>query len=105
MSDTAIKFENISKQYRSGKIGTGTLSHDLKRWFTVNVRGKEDPYLKIGQENILSAHRSPHISSAEALAKADRLPPSAHRYLNGAIWGMLFICFSDIIIISVRNIY
>ena len=50
-TDIAIKFENISKQYRLGNIGTGTLSHDLKRWWTVNIRGKEDPYLKIGQVN------------------------------------------------------
>lgn len=51
MSDIAIKFENISKQYRLGTIGTGTLSHDLKRWWKVNVRGQEDPYLKIGSIN------------------------------------------------------
>ncbi len=51
MSDIAIKFENISKQYRLGKIGTGTLSHDLKRWWTVSVRRQEDPYLKIGAVN------------------------------------------------------
>ena len=51
MSETAIIFENISKQYRLGKIGTGTLSHDLKRWWTLNIRRKEDPYLKIGQVN------------------------------------------------------
>lgn len=51
MSDIAIKFENISKQYHLGKIGTGTLSHDLNRWWTMNIKGKEDPYLKIGQVN------------------------------------------------------
>jgi len=45
-----IEFENISKQYRLGKIGTGTISHDLNRWWHT-VRGKEDPYLKIGQIN------------------------------------------------------
>jgi lipopolysaccharide transport system ATP-binding protein len=50
MSDIAIKFENISKQYRLGQIGTGTLSHDLNRWWSV-VRGKEDPYLKVGETN------------------------------------------------------
>lgn len=55
MGDIAIKFENISKQYRLGTIGTGTLSHDLKRWWTVNIRRKEDPYLKIGSENDRSA--------------------------------------------------
>lgn len=51
MSEVAIRFENISKLYRLGKIGTGTLSHDLKRWWIVNVRKKEDPYIKIGSVN------------------------------------------------------
>ncbi len=46
----AIKAENISKQYRLGQVGTGTLSHDLNR-FWYKVRGKEDPYLKIGETN------------------------------------------------------
>lgn len=50
MSDTVIKVENISKQYRLGNVGLGTLSHDINRWW-YNVRGKEDPYLKIGEEN------------------------------------------------------
>jgi lipopolysaccharide transport system ATP-binding protein len=51
MPNIAIKFENISKQYRLGTIGTGTLSHDLKRWWIMNVQGKDDPYLKIGEVN------------------------------------------------------
>lgn len=46
----ALKAENISKQYRLGEVGTGTLSHDLNR-FWYKVRGKEDPYLKIGEAN------------------------------------------------------
>ncbi|WP_412850318.1 polysaccharide ABC transporter ATP-binding protein [Chryseobacterium sp. PMSZPI] len=46
----ALKAENISKQYRLGEVGTGTLSHDLNR-FWHKVRGKEDPYLKIGEAN------------------------------------------------------
>jgi len=50
MSDIAIKFEDISKQYRLGKIGTGTISHDLNRWWA-KFRGKEDPYMKIGEVN------------------------------------------------------
>jgi lipopolysaccharide transport system ATP-binding protein len=48
--DVVIKAENISKQYRLGQVGTGTLSHDLKRWWAL-TRGKEDPYLKVGMEN------------------------------------------------------
>ncbi|GEM54394.1 ABC transporter ATP-binding protein [Flavobacterium branchiophilum NBRC 15030 = ATCC 35035] len=46
----AIKAENISKQYRLGEVGTGTLSHDLNRFWS-KIRGKEDPYLKIGDSN------------------------------------------------------
>jgi lipopolysaccharide transport system ATP-binding protein len=47
---TVIKIENLSKQYRLGLVGTGTLSHDLNRWWHL-VRGKEDPYLKVGEVN------------------------------------------------------
>ncbi len=47
---TVIKVENLGKQYRLGQVGTGTLSHDVNRWWH-RVRGKEDPYLKIGEVN------------------------------------------------------
>ena len=50
MSDIAIKVENLSKQYRLGVSGTGTISHDLNRWWH-SVRGKEDPYAIVGQVN------------------------------------------------------
>lgn len=45
-----LQIENLSKQYRLGVIGTGTISHDLNRWWH-KIRGKEDPYLKIGEKN------------------------------------------------------
>jgi lipopolysaccharide transport system ATP-binding protein len=47
---TAIKTENLSKIYRLGEIGTGTINRDLERWWA-RMRGKEDPFLKIGQAN------------------------------------------------------
>ncbi|WP_282121831.1 ABC transporter ATP-binding protein [Algibacter mikhailovii] len=50
MSDVILKAENISKQYRLGLVGTGTISHDLNRWWH-RIWGKEDPYLKIGEIN------------------------------------------------------
>jgi lipopolysaccharide transport system ATP-binding protein len=50
MSDISIKVEGIGKQYRLGEIGTGTISHDLNRWFA-RLRGKEDPFAKIGEAN------------------------------------------------------
>lgn len=50
MKNLAIQAENISKQYRLGQVGTGTISHDLNRLWS-KIRGKEDPYLKIGESN------------------------------------------------------
>ncbi|WP_201986333.1 ABC transporter ATP-binding protein [Hymenobacter rubidus] len=50
MSDIAIKVENVSKLYRLGEVGTGTISQDLNRWFA-RVRGKEDPFARIGEAN------------------------------------------------------
>lgn len=50
MSNTILKVENLSKQYRLGLVGTGTISDDLKRtWY--KLRGKEDPFLKVGDLN------------------------------------------------------
>jgi len=51
---TVVKVEHLSKQYRLGQVGTGTLSHDLNRWWH-RLRGKEDPYLKVGETNDRSA--------------------------------------------------
>jgi lipopolysaccharide transport system ATP-binding protein len=48
--DVILKVENLSKQYRLGLVGTGTISHDFNR-FLARIRGKEDPYLKIGEFN------------------------------------------------------
>lgn len=48
---TAIEFNNISKLYRLGLVSSGTLSNDLKRWWTMNILHKEDPFLKVGSVN------------------------------------------------------
>jgi lipopolysaccharide transport system ATP-binding protein len=45
-----IKVENLSKAYQLGDFGTGTISRDLER-FWARLRGKEDPFLKIGEIN------------------------------------------------------
>ncbi len=50
MNNTVIKIENLSKQYRLGLVGTGSLGHDINRWWA-KLRGKPDPYLKIGEAN------------------------------------------------------
>ena len=48
---TAISFDHVGKMYRLGVVGSGTISQDLKRWWQMNVLGKEDPFLKVGQVN------------------------------------------------------
>jgi lipopolysaccharide transport system ATP-binding protein len=50
MSDTVIKVENLSKLYRLGDIGTGSIAHDINRWWH-RLWGNEDPYLKLGDVN------------------------------------------------------
>ena len=48
MSDElAIKIDHVSKEYRLGAIGGGTLKGDLQTWWA-HKRGKEDPNSKIG---------------------------------------------------------
>jgi lipopolysaccharide transport system ATP-binding protein len=50
MSKKVIVVTSLSKQYRLGQVGTGTLKDDLSRvWH--KIRGKEDPFLKIGIQN------------------------------------------------------
>jgi lipopolysaccharide transport system ATP-binding protein len=51
MSKTVIKIENLSKIYRLGEVGTGTISHDLNRWWKMNILGQEDPYAMVGHVN------------------------------------------------------
>jgi lipopolysaccharide transport system ATP-binding protein len=58
--DIILKVENISKQYRLGQVGTGTLSHDLNRWWHT-IRGKENPYLKIGDTNDRATGESDYV--------------------------------------------
>ena len=48
---TAIEFNNVSKQYRLGLVSTGTLCHDLNRFWQTKILHHEDPYLKIGEVN------------------------------------------------------
>ncbi|MDP1725464.1 MAG: ABC transporter ATP-binding protein [Bacteroidota bacterium] len=46
----AIKVENLTKAYQIGQFTTGTLSRDIERWWAL-ARGKEDPFLTIGETN------------------------------------------------------
>ena len=51
-----IQFDHVGKLYRLGTVGTGTLSHDLNRWWKTRILHQEDPYLKIGETNDRATH-------------------------------------------------
>lgn len=55
-----VNIENISKAYQIGTFNTGSFSTDLARWWALK-RGREDPYLKIGEENDRSSKGSSNI--------------------------------------------
>jgi lipopolysaccharide transport system ATP-binding protein len=48
---TAIKVENLSKIYRLGEIGTGTISKDIERFVKTKIFKQEDPFLTIAEAN------------------------------------------------------
>ena len=74
MPEIVIQIENLSKQYRLGTVGTGTLSHDLNRWWH-RLRGKPDPYIKVGQVD-----QSPSNAKNE-----ESPPPSAFSFHPSAL--------------------
>ena len=47
---SVIKVENLSKLYRLGQVGTGSIFHDVNRWWHT-VRGIDDPYQRVGEVN------------------------------------------------------
>jgi lipopolysaccharide transport system ATP-binding protein len=83
----AIKFENISKQYRLGEVGTGTLSHDLHRAWA-KLRGKPDPFTKVGQINDRTV-KSSVVSSQSSSSANCELPTADSLY----VWALRDINF------------
>jgi lipopolysaccharide transport system ATP-binding protein len=54
-SNTVLKVEKLSKQYRLGLVGRKTIKEDVKRiWY--KIRGKEDPYAMVGVPNIRASN-------------------------------------------------
>ncbi len=50
MGEIAIQADHIFKQYKLGQVGTGTISHDLNRWWH-RITGREDPYRLVTAAN------------------------------------------------------
>ena len=61
MGKPVIQVKNLSKAYQIGQIGTGTISHDLERFWVTKILGKEDPFLKIGETNDRSTKGTSNI--------------------------------------------
>ena len=83
----AIKIENLSKHYRLGLVSTRTLSHDLNRWYQTTIRGKEDPYLKIGESARERGSEGARERRSDTRDESDSIPgqQSAFRIPQSAI--------------------
>jgi len=64
MSETAIKVENLYKEYKLGVISHGTLYRDMQSWWA-KVRGKEDP------NSLISLHHGQEAEKDSFLALND----------------------------------
>lgn len=81
MSETMIKIEHVSKAYRLGAIGGGTLRGDLQSFFA-RARGKEDPNTMIGQDVYAKNQRFLALDDVSfSVSKGERVGIIGH---NGA---------------------
>lgn len=87
MSDTVIRVENLSKQYRLGLVGTGTLSHDLNRWWS-HIRGKEDPYLKVTEVNDRTRARGSTTENTEGHRTNNKQPITNNQSQSDYVWAL-----------------
>lgn len=51
MEEIVLRVENLSKQYRLGKIGTGSLRQDISYWWKHSVLKKHDPFFYSGDDD------------------------------------------------------
>lgn len=92
MSDPVVRVENLSKQYRLGSIGTGTLRNDLQR-FWANLWGKEDPTLKIGSENTLDGNGKKGQDTSKKGKESSLISSKASQKDQEYVWALKDINF------------
>ena len=66
----AVQFDNVGKQYRLGLVGTGSLQHDINRWWQTTVLRKEYPYLKLTAAPLMAAVSSSKSTKISSLIGA-----------------------------------
>jgi len=76
MSDIAIQVDNLSKVYRLGSTGTGSLRQDVQRWWTTAVRKNADPFFDGAGAN----HPSQTLWALREVSFAVR---------QGEVWGIV----------------
>ncbi len=82
MSERTLEIDHVSKEYRLGMIGAGTLQDDLRAWFA-RIRGKEDPNRKIGEAAQARGHEY-FLALDDVCLNADRGDALAVIGRNGA---------------------
>ena len=66
MEELSIKVEHVSKEYRLGTIGGGTLLGDLQSWMA-RIQGKEDSNTRIGERFLVLDDVSFEVRKGEPL--------------------------------------
>lgn len=81
---TVLKFEDVSKVYRLGEVGAGTVIEDLTRlWF--RICGKSDPYSQNAEIN--------DRAQFSVLATADGMRSRGSSAGNGRVWALRDVSF------------
>ena len=111
MNDIMIKTENLSKEYRLGQIGGGTLKDALQR-LSAKIRKKEDPTRRIGAKDYNRGEKFKAVDNVSiTIKKGERVgiigangagkstllkllsrvtsPTEGNIYLNGRVASML----------------
>jgi lipopolysaccharide transport system ATP-binding protein len=95
MPDTVISVEHLSKAYRLGQIGTGTLTNDLNVWWA-RVRGKPNPLLKIGQQDRSvrpSSSGGPSSTKSDGRSTVRQGPLRPTKNEQDTIWALKDVSF------------
>src|SRR5689334_4787422 len=94
MSDVVIEVENIWKKYRLGVLGTGTLRHDLNRWWR-RIRGKADPYSRIEAASKIADERSEMAKTPTPNFELSSPPSSkSNRLCEDEMWALRGVSFN-----------
>src|SRR5688572_9034741 len=57
MSEVILQVQDLSKVFRLGVIGSGSLRRDLQNWWTTKVLKKDNPYFKIPDSDLLETSK------------------------------------------------